>query len=38
MPKMLAVRALTDDEGAAVRRLAHSRTAAARLVERARIV
>ena len=38
MPKMLAVRALTDDEAAAVRRLAHSRTAAARLVERARIV
>jgi transposase len=38
MPRLLAVRALTDDEAAAVRRLAHSRTAAARLVERARIV
>lgn len=38
MPKMLAVRALTEDETAAATRLAHSRTAAARLVERARIV
>ncbi len=38
MPKLLAVRELTEDERAEVRRLAHSRTAAARLVERARIV
>ena len=38
MPKVLAVRALTEEESVAVRRLAHSRTAAARLVERARIV
>ena len=38
MPKVLAVRALTEEEGAAVKRLAHSRTAATRLVERARIV
>jgi transposase len=38
MPKLLAVRELTEDEQAEVRRLAHSRTAAARLVERARIV
>ncbi len=34
----LRVRALTDDEQAAIARLAHSRTAAARLVERARIL
>ena len=38
MPKCLTVRPLTEDETAAVKRLAHSRTAAARLVERARIV
>ncbi len=38
MPKLMAVRALTEEESGAVRRLAHSRTAAARLVERARIV
>lgn len=38
MPKHLAVRTLTEDEATAVKRLAHSRTAAARLVERARIV
>ncbi len=38
MPKLLTVRELTEDEQAEVRRLAHSRTAAARLVERARIV
>ncbi len=38
MPKLLAVRAPSDEEAMAVRRLAHSRTAAARLVERARIV
>lgn len=38
MPKLLAVRALTAEEADAVKRLAHSRTAAARLVERARIV
>ena len=38
MPKLLRVRDLTEAERAAVRRLAHSRTAAARLVERARIV
>ena len=38
MPKLLAVRALTEEERDAVKRLAHSRTAAARLVERARIV
>ena len=38
MPKYLAVRPLTEDETAAIKRLAHSRTAAARLVERARIV
>ena len=38
MPKLLAVRALTAEEVEAVKRLAQSRTAAARLVERARIV
>ncbi len=38
MPKLLAVRALAADELRAVTRLAHSRTAAARLVERARII
>jgi transposase len=38
MPKRLAVRALTEEESGAVKRLAHSRTAAARVVERARIV
>ena len=38
MPKHLAVRPLSGDETAAIKRLAHSRTAAARLVERARIV
>ena len=38
MPKQLRVRELTEAERAEVRRLAHSRTAAARLVERARIV
>ena len=38
MPKLLAVRALTAEEAGAVRRLAHSRTAAARLVERARVI
>jgi transposase len=34
----LRVRALTDDEQATIERLAHSRTAAARVVERARII
>jgi len=38
VPKVLNVRELTEEEAAAVKRLAHSRTAAARLVERARIV
>ena len=38
MPKHLAVRPVTEAEAAAVKRLAHSRAAAARLVERARIV
>lgn len=38
MPKLLTVRELTEEERAAVRRLAHCRTEAARLVERARIV
>jgi transposase len=38
MPKLLQVRELTEAERAEVRRLAHSRTEAARLVERARIV
>jgi transposase len=38
MPKLLKVRELTEAERAEVRRLAHSRTEAARLVERARIV
>lgn len=38
MPKLLAVRALTEEEQQAVKRLAHRRTAAARLVERARVV
>jgi len=38
VPKLLAVRELTAEEAEAVKRLAHSRTAAARLVERARIV
>ncbi len=34
----IRVRALTDEEQAAIERLAHSRTAAARAVERARII
>jgi len=38
MPKLLRVRDLTEEERAEIRRLAHSRTAAARLVERARLV
>lgn len=38
MPKLLRVRDLTEAERAEVRRLAHSLTEAARLVERARIV
>ena len=38
MPKLLTVRELTEDEQAEGRRLAHRRTAAARLVERARSV
>ena len=38
MPKLLRVRDLTETEHAEVRRLAYSRTATARLVERARIV
>lgn len=38
MPKLLTVRELTDEEAQAVKRLAHSRTAAARLVERARVI
>ena len=38
MPKLLRVRELTEAERTEVRRLAHSRTEAARLVERARIV
>ena len=38
MPKRLRIRALTAEESGALKRLAHSRTAAARLVERARIV
>jgi transposase len=38
MPRTLCLRELTTDERAAVERLAHSRTAAARLVERARVV
>ena len=38
MPKRLAVRALTAEESAELKRLAQSRIAAARLVERARIV
>ncbi|HEU5424040.1 MAG TPA: helix-turn-helix domain-containing protein [Nitrolancea sp.] len=36
MPKLCRVRPLTDDEAATLERLARSRTAAARLVERAR--
>ena len=35
---MLRLRALTDDEAAAIKQQAHSRTAAARAVERARII
>jgi len=38
MPKIVRVRAMTPEELAAIDRLAHSRTEAARLVERARIV
>jgi transposase len=38
MPRTLSLRELTTDERSAVERLAHSRTAPARLVERARIV
>ncbi len=38
MPKSLSVRALTDAEAEAITMLAHSRTAAARAVERARII
>ncbi len=38
MPRILSLRDLTTEERAAVERLAHSRTAAARLVERARVV
>ncbi len=38
MPKHLTVRPLTPEEDAAVQRLAHSRTAPARQVERAQIV
>jgi transposase len=38
MPKLLRARELAEDERVEVRRLAHSRTEAARLVERARIV
>ena len=38
MPKLVKVRELGEAERAEVRRLAHSRTEAARLVERARIV
>ncbi len=38
MPRTLSLRELTAEEWAAVERLAHSRTSAARLVERARVV
>jgi transposase len=38
MPAPLSMRDLTTEERAAVERLAHSRTSAARLVERARVV
>jgi transposase len=38
MPKLLRVRELTAEEAEAIKRLAHSRASAARLVERARIV
>ncbi len=38
MPRTLSLRDLTTDERSAVERLAHSRTSAARLVERARVV
>lgn len=38
MPTLCVVRPLTEEEAPAVARLAHGRTAAARLVERARIV
>ena len=38
MPRTLSLRNVTAEERAAVERLAHSRTAAARLVERARMV
>jgi transposase len=38
MPRLLAVRKLTEEEAVGVKRLAQSRTVAARLVERARIV
>ena len=38
MPRFLTLRPLTDEEARAVDRLAHSRTAPARAVERAQIV
>jgi transposase len=38
MPRTLSLRELTTDERSAVERLAHSRTSAARLVDRARVV
>lgn len=38
MPRTLSLREVTTDERAAVERLAHARTAPARLVERARTV
>lgn len=38
MPRTISLRELTAEERASVERLAHSRTAAARLVERARVV
>jgi transposase len=38
MPRRLQLRALTDDEQADVRRLAHARTAAARVVQRAQLI
>lgn len=38
MPKVLTLRPLTDDETHAINRLAHSRTAPARAVERAQMV
>jgi len=38
MPRTLSLRELTTEERTAIERLAHSRTSAARLVERARVV